>query len=125
MIDYVPGIFDGLKKEKVLDQWDQLPEILRALGYDMDAYRSFEDYRKQSKLKLKPANSQREERRNILYLLEHADRQIVGNYLFSAWRDFTHWSYMYGEYDADFLVRIIRILESKYTAKTVPMKSKD
>lgn len=80
----------------------------------MDAYRSFEDYRKQSKLKLKPVHSQREERRNILYLLEHADRQIVGNYLFSAWRDFTHWSYMYDEYDADFLVRIIQILESKY-----------
>ena len=114
MMDYMPGIFDDVKKEKVLDQWDRLPEILTALGYEMDAYHSFEEYRKQSKLKMKPANSQREERRNTLYLLEHADRQIVGNYLFSAWRNFTHWSYMYSEYDVDFLVRIIQILESMY-----------
>ena len=45
-----------------------------------------------------PEKSKRDKRRNILYLLEHADRQIVGNFLFSEWRYYTHWA-LPGEYD--------------------------
>ena len=99
------------------DHFRYLPVIffLAGLLAFLDAYNSFREYEKQSTLKLKPAGSKREERRNILYLLEHADRQIVGNYLFSTWRDYTHWCIPYGdEYATDFLRRIIAILESKY-----------
>lgn len=114
-ITYVPGLFNEFKVEDNYDRWDRLPDLLWGLGFEMDAYNSFREYEKQSTLKLKPAGSKREERRNILYLLEHADRQIVGNYLFSTWRDYTHWCIPYGdEYATDFLRRIIAILESKY-----------
>ena len=114
-ITYAPGLFDEFKVEDNYDRWDRLPDLLWGLGFEMDAYNSFREYEKQSTLKLKPAGSKREERRNILYLLEHADRQIVGNYLFSTWRDYTHWCIPYGdEYATDFLRRIIAILESKY-----------
>lgn len=113
-IQYTPGIFDAFKKEKKLESWDEFPEIMWGLGYEMDIYKSYEEYREQSQLKLKPAHSEREKRRNILYLLEHADRQIVGNYLFSTWRFYTHWSYGYNDYDVDFIRRIMKILEAKY-----------
>ena len=114
-ISYVPSLFNEFKVEDNYDRWDRLPDLLWGLGFEMDAYNSFREYEKQSTLKLKPAGSKREERRNILYLLEHADRQIVGNYLFSTWRDYTHWCIPYGdEYATDFLRRIIAILESKY-----------
>ncbi len=69
-----------------------------------------------------PEKSKRDKRRNILYLLEHADRQIVGNFLYSEWRYYTHWA-LPGEYDpyiTDYLQRVIRILESKYEAEGSP-----
>lgn len=112
--NYVSGIFDRYKVEKNLDLWDGFPELMWAMGYEMDCENSFNEYRGKSNLKLNEAHSEREEKRNILYLLEHADRQIVGNYLFSHWRYYTHWAYGYNGYDIDFLCRIIDILEKKY-----------
>ena len=112
--NYAGGIFDKYKIEKNLDLWEGFPELMWAMGYEMDCENSFIEYREKSNLKLKEAHSEREEKRNILYLLEHADRQIVGNYLFSRWRYYTHWAYGYSGYDIDFLCRIIDILEKKY-----------
>ena len=111
---YKPGMFHLFQITDALDCWDGFPEIMWGLGYNIDACKSFEAFRKSSKLKLKPAHSEREDRRNTLYLLEHADRQIIGNYLFSMWRYYTHWSCYHDHYDVDFLRRIIRILEQKY-----------
>ncbi len=113
-IVYTPSLFDAFKKEKKLELWDEFPVIMWGLGYEMDVYKSYEEYREHSQLKLKPAHSEREKRRNILYLLEHADRQIVGNYLFSTWRFYMHWSYGYNDYDVDFIWRVMGILETKY-----------
>ena len=113
-VTYKPGMFHLCKITDALDYWDGFPEMMWGLGFDMDCCTSFEEYRKNSKLKLKPAHSKRERYRIILYLLEHADRQIVGNYLFSEWRYFTHWCTGWDHYDVDFLRRIIGILESKY-----------
>lgn len=92
------------ERKSKTDSWAYKPNIRK---YD-------HAYRKSSKLKLKEGETEREEKRNILYLLEHADLQIVGNYLFSHWRYLTHWAYSYDEYDVDFLRRIIYILEAKY-----------
>lgn len=86
MLKYFPGIFDEFKKVGNYEYWNQFSEIMIGLGYEMDSCNSFEKYRKNSKLQLNLAHSTREERRNILYLLEYADRQVVGNYLFSQWR---------------------------------------
>lgn len=85
-LKYVPGIFDRFKQQDRLERWTDFPDLMRSLGYEMDCCRSFNAYREQSKLRLKKADSERQEKRNILYLLEHAERQIVGNYLFSQWR---------------------------------------
>lgn len=103
-------IADGLDSRDMF----QFPEMMWGLGFEMDAYESFEEYRKKSKRLLKPAHSERERKRNILYLVEHADRQIVGNDLFSVWRDYTHWSYGRDHDDVDFLRRIVRILEDQF-----------
>ena len=117
-IQYFPGIFDVFKHEDRLDFWSAFPGIMWGLGYEMDCCRSFEEYSKLSPLKLQEPHTEREEKRNILYLLEHADRQIVGNYLFSEWRYWTHWAMApASKYDVDFLRRIIAILEAKYEEK--------
>lgn len=115
-MEYYEGIFNQYKNESNLDQWNELgfSELMWGLGYEMDCCKSFEKYTDHSLLQIKPAHNEREEKRNNLYYLEQADRQIVGNYLFSYWRYLTHWSISgYTEYDVDFLVRIIRILEEK------------
>jgi len=113
-IKYTPDMFHLCEITDALDFWDGFPEMMWGLGFKMDCCKSFEEYKKQSKLKLKPAHSRRDGFRNDLYLLEHADRTIVGNYLFSMWRRYTHWDYRYDHYDVDFLRRIISILEKKF-----------
>ena len=113
-IEYYPGLFDEFKAQKILDRWDKFPGIMWGLGFELDYYHSFELYRKRSNLKLKPSHSKREERRNLLYLLEHADRQIVGNYLFSEWRKYVKCELSYDQFDLDFIFRVMDILESRY-----------
>lgn len=115
-IEYSEGMFDCFKNEQNLDQWIELgfDLIMWGLGYEMDCSESFQEYIDASPLKVKTPNSEREKKRNYLYYLEHAPRQIVGNYLFSYWRYLTHWSYSYDKYDVDYLIRIIAILEKLY-----------
>ena len=110
---YPTAEFASFKQESNLDNWEGFPELMSNLGFVMDCGHSFDDFQKNCGLTLKHPISERERKRNILYLLEHAGAQIVGNYLFSEWRYFTHWSNGYDEYDVDFLRRIIAILESK------------
>ncbi len=116
-IEYKPDLFDLYLKENDLDLWEGFPELMQGLGFAMDCEHSFSDYRDSCGLKLVKAHTRREEFRNNLFLLEHADRQIVGNYLFSHWRYYTHWAYEYDAYDVDYLRRIISILKSKYAGK--------
>jgi hypothetical protein len=113
-VEYYPGLFDEFKVQKILDRWDKFPGIMWGLGFELDYYHSFELYRKRSNLKLKPSHSKREERRNLLYLLEHADRQIVGNFLFSEWRKYVKCELSYDQFDLDFIFRVMDILESRY-----------
>ncbi len=114
-IEYHAGIFHKFKTNPNLDEWMDFPDIMWGLGYDMDCHESFNKYADESPLKVKPHQSERERKRNILYYLEHAPRQIIGNCLFSEWRYLTHWSMSgYTEYDVDFLRRIIYLLENKY-----------
>lgn len=116
-MEYHEGIFAPFKNEPSLDRWVDLKfaELMWGLGYEMDSCESFGEYIKNSPLKVKQAKTDREQKKNDLYYLEHADRQIVGNFLFSYWRWLTHWNMSgYTEYDVDFLRRIIKILEDKY-----------
>lgn len=106
--------FGYYKTASDLECWRNFPETMRTLGFEMDCGKSFREYQDTCGLTVKPATNDREEKRNTLYLLEHADRQTIGNYLFSQWRYLTHWSYGYTEYDVDFLKRVLTLLESKY-----------
>ena len=124
-LKYFPETFDMYKHVNKLEQWVDFPEIMTGLDYKMDCCESFDAYREKSTLNLKPAHTERERRRNILYLLEHAERQIVGNYLFSKWRQYTHWNDSYNEYDVDFLRRIIAILEKAYEREMEEQNEKD
>ena len=113
-LTYAPGMFHLYMITDAIDFWDDFPEKMWGLGFEMDACNSFEEYAKQVKLKKDLSSWTREGKRNILYVLEHAPQQIVGNYLFSMWRYFTHWNNGWSHYDVDFLRRIIRILETNY-----------
>ena len=113
-VEYYKGIFDKYKTEENLDYWPDFPEVMWGLGFEMDCLHSYDDFEKHSGLTLKVPKNDRERRKNYLYVLEHADRQIVGNFLFSYWRYLTHWSYGYTEYDVDLLRRVIAILEKTY-----------
>lgn len=113
-INYYQGIFDKYKNEPNFERWEDFPETMWRLGYEMDCGESFEDFLKNSELKLPEVHSERQEKRNSLYVLEHSDRQIDGNYLFSYWRYLTHWAMGWSEFDVDYLKRIIAILERAY-----------
>ena len=91
-LTYTPGMFHLYMITDALDFWDEFPEKMWGLGFEMDCCNSFEEYAKQVKLKKDLSSWTREGKRNILYVLEHAPQQIVGNYLFSMWRYFTHWN---------------------------------
>lgn len=120
-IKYCEGLFEPFKNNPNLDTWidDNFENIMWGLGYEMDVLESYNEYMENSSLKVKAPKSDREKKRNDLYYLEHAPLQIVGNFLFSYWRYLTHWT-MYGftEYDVDFLLRVIDILENKYDEKS-------
>ena len=111
------GVFDRYLQEKDLDKWDGFPDLMWSLGFVMDCCHSFEEYQSTCGLSVKQAHTERKRKRNVLYVLEHANRQIVGNFLFSEWRYFTHWAYEYTDYDVDFLHRIIVILKMKFESK--------
>lgn len=114
-VEYYPGIFDKYKESNHLDSWMDFPDLMWGLGFEMDCGESYHEFLKGCGLNLKEPKSDRDEKRNLLYVLEHADRQIVGNQLFSYWRYLTHWSLSgYTEYDVDCIKRIIKILEEKY-----------
>lgn len=118
-IKYHPGLFDKYKNIDNLDEWKDFPELMWGLGFEMDSFESFPFKKDFDKLKLKEPKSNREEKRNFLYILEHESLQVVGNYLFSHWRYLTHWAYFYDNYDIDFLKRVIKILEDKYDNNTI------
>ena len=57
--NYATGIFDKYKIEGNLDLWEGFPEMMWAMGYEMDCENSFIKYRERSNLKLKEAHSER------------------------------------------------------------------
>lgn len=102
------------KSYESLYEWLVFPEIMLGLGFEMDCDHGFEEHKAHCGLILNKAHSERQKRRNDLYVLEHAERQIIGNHLFSQWRYFTHWAMAPANiYDMDYLHRVIDILNTK------------
>lgn len=115
-IEFSPGVFDKFKTCDDLDKWIEMgfDKAMWGLGFEMDCFELFNKYLDDNNIVIKE-KSKREEKRKVLYVLEHADRNNVGNYLFSYWRWLTHWAYSYDEYEVDFLKRIIKVLEDSYS----------
>ena len=56
-INYYQGIFDKYKNEPNFERWEDFPETMWRLGYEMDCGESFEDFLKNSELKLPEVHS--------------------------------------------------------------------
>lgn len=107
-------ILTNYKSYDTLEEWIWFPKIMSAFGFEMDCDHSFDSHKSNCGLQLKKASNERERRKNDLYVLEHAERQIVGNHLFSQWRYYTHWNMApVNKYDIDYLHRVIDILNAK------------
>ena len=112
------SVFSKFKLEPNLEKWDGFPELMWDLGFEMDCEKSFAEAKESCGLNLKEAHTRRENYRNELYILENSDTEIVGNYLLSVWRYWTHWACSpYDEYELDFIRRIISILEDKLSSQ--------
>lgn len=112
-IQYTPWLFDMYKEDLNPEHWcDSFPSIMWGLGYEMDCYESFEN--KHSNAVDRDSDPKKQED-GILGLLEQSDVQIVGNYIFSRFRELTHWSdYGYDPVRAEyFLPKAFEILEKK------------
>ena len=113
-IEYSKGIFDEYIKDTNLEHWcETFPELMWGLGFKMDCYESY--------LMLYPNNpspnlSQKEIEDIILDNLNKCDISIVGNYIFSRFRELAHWcDYGYPEERANyFFPKAFEILISKF-----------
>lgn len=93
------------------EHWDNFPELMWSLGFEMDCYASaprFEAYEY-------PAHTYKEIQDQLLTEMENWDTQLVGNYIFSRYRYLTHWcDYGYPEEEGGyFFQRAFPILECK------------
>ena len=68
-----------------LEDFEAFPETMWELGFEMDCYKSYE------KLFGNAYCEKEEDKNKVLKNLKTADRQIVGNFIFSHWRYLTHW----------------------------------
>ena len=124
-IEYRPGLLEPFKqsiaRREHLDCWTDFPDIMWGLGFEMDCGSSFEEYKKRCGIEIGFTGSDEARNRMILSAMEHAERQVVGNYLFSEWRYCTHWAYDQDEWDYDFLEGLILLLERKYKEEALNM----
>lgn len=74
-----------------LERWKDFLETMQKNGFIMDCYESY------VQLFDNKLGEEKEERQAVIKNLKTADRQIVGNFIFSHWRYLTHWSYGYDE----------------------------
>ena len=107
-------LFDQYQLEPNPEHWRGFPELMWNLGFEMDCYNSapfFEVLDWQS-------HTEKEIQDQLLSEMEHWTTQEVGNYIFSRYRELTHWSdYGYPEEKgAYFFARAFPILIDKLNA---------
>lgn len=109
---YHEGMFEEYIREPNPEHWQGFPEMMWALGFKMDCYTSgpvieYDPYGN--------GHSHKEHQDLILAELQKQPTRIVGNYIFSRYRDLTHWSdYGYPEEQGHyFFERAFPILEAK------------
>ena len=110
----IQNLFLSYKTEANPEHWEGFPETMWNLGFEMDCYQSAPTH-------TIPANktyTEREQQDHLLSQMDAWETQDVGNYIFSRYRELTHWSdYGYPEERGHyFFVRAFPILESKLVA---------
>ena len=104
-------MFDSYKSEPNPEHWCGFPELMWKLGFEMDCYRSAPSFEELDMW----THTEKEIQDQILSEMTKWTTQQVGNYIFSRYRELTHWSdygYPY-EKGAYFFERAFPILESK------------
>ena len=113
-IKYYKGIFSPYLADLNPDHWcDSFPELMWGLGFEMDCYHSYQELFPNSQRRDLP---QKEIEDVILQNLSTCSIQVVGNYIFSRFRELTHWcDYGYPPECADyFFPKAFSILIGKF-----------
>lgn len=107
----IKTLFISYKEEQNPERWRGFPELMWKLGFEMDCYNSAPKYDELSRR----THSEREIQDQLLSLMQDWTTQEVGNYIFSRYRELTHWSdYGYPkEKGAYFFGKAFPILEGK------------
>lgn len=88
-IKYHKGIFSPYMADLNPENWiDTFPELMWGLGFEMDGYESYRELFPDPQKKDLP---QKEIEDIILQNLSTCSIQVVGNYIFSRFRELTHW----------------------------------
>ena len=112
-LSYSPDLFSPYLSDLNPEHWiDSFPDLMWGLGFEMDCYSSYNAL-------FQPADShlpQTEIEDIILSNLSACPLQVVGNYIFSRFRELTHWcDYGYpSERVTYFFPRAFEILNKKY-----------
>lgn len=70
------------------DKWLGFSELMHESGFEMDCYNSAPEYEQYDN----PEHTEKEIQDNLLKHMENWTLQQVGNYIFSRYRELTHWS---------------------------------
>ncbi|MCI6580727.1 MAG: hypothetical protein MSH15_01845 [Oscillospiraceae bacterium] len=102
--------FQPYKDEPNPDRWNDFDKLMRELGFEIDCYNSYKDIYPDSE------RSGKDKQDEILDNLSKCSLQIAGNYIFSRYRELTHWSdYGYPEEKGEyFFKKAFAILENKF-----------
>ena len=105
------GHFYEFIQEDNPEQWEGFPELMWGLGFEMDCYESAPKF----DLLHRHKHTEKEIQDQLLQHMQNWDTQEVGNYIFSRYRELTHWSdYGYPEERAGyFFKRAFIILQEK------------
>jgi len=121
-VDYYPGIFDPYKSDMNMEHWIEVlpftkwkipfPEVMWGLGFEMDSFNGFmEKNPRFVSTNLEDINVKKQ----ILEVLKESDVSIVGSFLFSFFRQKTHWDYTSAltPEEEQFVLIVFSILEYK------------
>jgi len=81
-------LFSSYIQEKNPEHWRGFSEVMWDLGFEMDCYRSKPECESFSQ----EGHSEKEIQDHILTEMLKWNTQEVGNYIFSRYRELTHWS---------------------------------
>ena len=108
-------LFSAFVKESNPEHWREFPDIMWNLGFEMDCYESAPE----NCACIRDLQTEKERQDYILEKMNDWSTQEVGNFIFSRYRELTHWSdYGYPEEKGHyFFEKAFPILEKKLLAE--------